>query len=80
MKETKCCYANDANVCTILMNEHCTGYKSICSFRKTEQEHIDAVNDAISINRAKGTVTSAGTGMFAASSGRRTKDDNKRVS
>ena len=54
MKETKCCYANDANVCTILMNEYCTGYKSICSFRKTEQEHIDAVNEAISINRAKG--------------------------
>jgi hypothetical protein len=36
------------------MNEHCTGYKSICSFRKTEQEHIYAVNEAISINRAKG--------------------------
>lgn len=54
MDKGKCFYVNDADVCTVLMGTPCTGFKSICSFHKTEQEHIDSLNNAIKANRAKG--------------------------
>lgn len=54
MNIEKCYYVNEAGICTVLMGTCCTGFKSVCSFRKTEQEHFDSLNDAIKANRAKG--------------------------
>lgn len=54
MGKGKCLYSNEVGVCTVLMGTFCTGFKSMCKFHKTEQEHNDVLNKAIGLNREKG--------------------------
>lgn len=54
MGKGKCLYSNEVGVCTVLMGTFCTGFKSMCKFHKTEQEHISSLERSIKLNREKG--------------------------
>lgn len=52
----KCVFVTDEGTCSILISTRCTGFRSkrVCSFSKTNQEYINAINDSIRLNRKKG--------------------------
>lgn len=52
----KCVFSTGEGWCSILVETKCGGSCSgkVCSFRKTEKEYIDGINNAIRINRRKG--------------------------
>lgn len=52
----KCVFSTGEGWCSILVETRCDGShsKKVCSFRKTEEEYIDGINNAIRINRKKG--------------------------
>lgn len=52
----KCVFATDEGLCSILISTRCTGFRSkrVCSFRKSEDEYIEGINESIRINRKKG--------------------------
>ncbi len=52
----KCVFASGEGWCSVLTETRCDGSRSKneCSFRKSEEEYIDGINNSIRINRRKG--------------------------
>lgn len=52
----KCVFSTSEGWCSALTETRCDGSHpgKVCSFRKTEKEYIDGINNAIRINRRKG--------------------------